>query len=83
MLKLSQKNRKDSTVTVEARLLDAKGVLCLDASQLLSFSLTGAGALIDNLGTTRASREVQLSTAELRFRLFATGHAPSRQCRKG
>jgi len=61
VLKLSQKNRTASTVTVEARLFDTKGVLCLDASQLVSFSLTGAGALIDNLGTTRGSREVQLS----------------------
>jgi beta-galactosidase len=60
-LKLSQKERKDSTVTVEARLLDAEGVLCLDSAQTVRFSLAGAGSLIDNLGTTRGSREVQLS----------------------
>jgi beta-galactosidase len=60
-LKLSQKERKDSIVTVEAKLLDAEGVLCLDSAQTVRFSLAGAGSLIDNLGTTRGSREVQLS----------------------
>jgi beta-galactosidase len=60
-LKLSEKERKDSIVTVAARLFDAQSVLCLDASQMIRFSLAGAGNLIDNLGTTRASREVQLS----------------------
>jgi len=60
-MKLSEKGRKDNIVTVEAKLFDARGVLCLDASQLIRFSLAGAGNLIDNLGTTRASREVQLS----------------------
>jgi beta-galactosidase len=60
-LKLSQKERKDSIVTVEAKLLDAEGVLCLDSAQTVRFSLAGAGSLIDNLGTARGSREVQLS----------------------
>jgi beta-galactosidase len=60
-LKLSEKDRKDHIVTVEAKLFDGKGVLCLDAAQMIRFSLSGAGNLIDNLGTTRASREVQLS----------------------
>jgi beta-galactosidase len=60
-LKLTKGELKSDIVTVEARLLDAKGVLCLDSSSSVRFSLTGAGTLIDNLGTTRASRELQLS----------------------
>ena len=83
VLKLSQKDRKDSTVTVEARLFDAKGVLCLDASQLLRFSLTGAGALIDNLGTTRASREVQLSNGRAEISLVRNGPCTIRATQKG
>jgi beta-galactosidase len=60
-IRLSEKERKDNLITVEAKLFDAKGVLCLDAATSVRFSLAGAGSLIDNLGTTRASRELQLS----------------------
>ena len=60
-LNLSEKKRKDNIVTVEAKLFDAKGVLCLDSARSVRFALAGAGSLIDNLGTTRGSREVQLS----------------------
>ena len=41
-LKLSQSKRKQNIVTVEAKLFDAKGVLCLDSAQTLRFSLAGA-----------------------------------------
>jgi beta-galactosidase len=68
-LKLAIKNRTENAVTVEARLFDPNGVLCLDSSHLVRFSLVGAGNLIDNLGTTRGSRELQLSNgrAEISF----------------
>ena len=49
------------TVTVEAKLYDAKGVLCLDARSRVRFSIAGAGTLVDNRGTTKASRVVELS----------------------
>jgi beta-galactosidase len=45
---------------VEAKVYDAYGILCLDARNNVHFSLAGAGKLIDNLGTSRASRELQL-----------------------
>jgi beta-galactosidase len=60
-------------VTVEARLFDARGVLCLDASETLRFSLTGEGRLVDNLGTTRASRELQLSNGRAEISLIRKG----------
>jgi beta-galactosidase len=82
-LKLSQKDRKTDTVTVEAQLFDAKGVLCLDASQLVSFSLTGAGTLIDNLGTTRASREVQLSNGRAQISIVRAGSCTAQAALKG
>jgi beta-galactosidase len=47
-------------VTVEARLVDDHGVLCLDARNAIRFGLAGDGALVDNLGTNRGSRAVQL-----------------------
>ncbi len=47
-------------VTVEARLLDAKGILCLDARNFVRFGLVGDAELIDKLGTSTSSRKVQL-----------------------
>jgi beta-galactosidase len=72
-LKLSQKERKDSILTVEAKLFDAKDVLCLDSAQTVRFSLAGAGNLIDNLGTTRGSREVQLSNGRAEISIVRKG----------
>jgi len=52
--------RQQGVVTVEARLFDAKNTLCLDAKTPVRFTLAGAGSLIDNLGTSSASRALQL-----------------------
>lgn len=46
--------------TVQAELLDAKGVRCLDSREVIQFSLAGPGRLIDNLGTPEGSRTVQM-----------------------
>ncbi len=46
--------------TVEAKLVDAKGVLCLDARNVVRFGLAGDGRLIDNLGTSTTARKVEL-----------------------
>ena len=51
---------KDGLVTLQATLLDSNGVLCLDAINWVSFSLTGDGILLDDLGTTRGSRKLQV-----------------------
>lgn len=63
-LKLTEIKRSTSgnkeTVTVEARLYDAAGRLCLDAKNEVRFTIAGAGKLIDNQGTSRGSRVVQL-----------------------
>lgn len=59
-LRLLEKGRRKGAVTVEAKLYDAKGVLCLDSSNTVRFSLAGEGTLLDNLGTSRGSRELQL-----------------------
>jgi len=59
-LKLTEVSRSPDNVTVEAKLYDTNGVLCLDARNRVRFTLAGAGTLIDNLGTPRGSRVVQL-----------------------
>jgi beta-galactosidase len=72
-LRLTSRAVKGDIVTVYAKLLDAKGVLCLDSSSSIRFSLTGAGTLIDNLGTTRASRELQLSNGRAEISVVRRG----------
>jgi beta-galactosidase len=47
-------------VTVEARLHDAHGVPCLDARTVVRFGVAGDGRLVDNLGTSTASRQLEL-----------------------
>jgi beta-galactosidase len=60
-LRIIQVAQNGSHVTVEASIYDAAGILCLDARNQVRFTLAGDGKLIDNLGTTRASRVLQLS----------------------
>lgn len=50
----------DGRITIEAKLLDANNVLCLDAKNYVEFGLIGDGKLIDNQGTSSGSRKVQL-----------------------
>ncbi|GAC1377663.1 MAG: hypothetical protein NVS3B25_10060 [Hymenobacter sp.] len=54
--KLSDHN---GVVTLQVKLLDAKGVPCLDAANWLNYSLTGDGRMIDDQGTSSGSRKVQ------------------------
>jgi beta-galactosidase len=72
-LRLQEKARKDNLVTFEATLFDAQGVLCLDSSVFIHFSLVGAGRLIDNMGTASDSRELQLSNGRAQISLVHNG----------
>ena len=56
-----QTGSNGARVTVEASLVDAAGVPCLDARTVVRFTLAGKGKLIDNLGTVGGSRVVQLA----------------------
>jgi len=73
-LRLVEKSRGTTagseTVTVEAKLFDAKGVQCLDARNQVRFTIAGVGTLIDNHGTTRASRVVQLYNGRVEITLL-------------
>ena len=63
----------DGLTTVEARLLDAQGVPCLDAVSWLEFSQAGAGQLLDNLGTSSGSRKVQAYNGRAIIRIRTNG----------
>jgi len=56
---LTKIDERDDVATIEVKLYDAKQVQCLDAVNLISFSLAGEGKLIDNQGTSSGSRKVQ------------------------
>jgi len=68
-LKLAERKRDGNQITLEAKLYDAKGVLCLDARNQVRFSLAGDGQLIDNKGTPSGSRVVQLANGRAEITL--------------
>jgi len=70
---LREKSRDSQRVTLEARLLDKADVLCLDAHDLVHFGITGDGALLDNLGTSRGARSVQLYNGRAEISLRTNG----------
>jgi beta-galactosidase len=59
-LSLEKIGDKDGTITIQATLTDNKGVLCLDAVNWVNFSLIGDGTLLDDLGTPKGSRKLQV-----------------------
>ncbi|WP_159888474.1 glycoside hydrolase family 2 TIM barrel-domain containing protein [Paenibacillus puerhi] len=60
-LQMTAEPQSDGRVYVEARAVDAHGVFCPDAARFVRFGLAGDGRLLDNLGTIRGSRLVQLA----------------------
>ena len=73
VLEIREKEREGNRISVEAKLFDAQGVLCLEARSLVRFSLYGAGRLNDNLGTTRGSRQLQQANGRAEISFVATG----------
>ncbi len=59
-LRLKELCRNKEAITVGVTIHDARGVVCLDSRDEIRFSLAGEGRLIDNLGTSRGSRDLQL-----------------------
>jgi beta-galactosidase len=56
---LSQ-SKAGGLIQIEAWLMDTGGILCVEARNAVRFELAGDGLLIDNLGTARGSRKVEL-----------------------
>ena len=72
-VELSELARTGEAVTVEVRLLDAKNVRCLDARNRVHFGLTGDGTLIDDTGTSKGSRIVELYNGRAEISLLTNG----------
>jgi beta-galactosidase len=72
---LEELGQVDDTSTIEVRALDAKGVLCLDARNVVRFGLTGDGRLIDNLGTSTSARKLELYNGRAVIRVQRKGKA--------
>ena len=66
-LVLEELRAVDDVSTLEARALDANGVMCLDARNVVRFGLAGDGRLIDNLGTSITARKVELYNGRARI----------------
>jgi beta-galactosidase len=74
-LMLEELRIDSDVVTVEAKLVDAKGVMCLDARNFVRFGLAGDGRLIDNLGTSTTARKVQLYNGRAQINIKRTGRS--------
>jgi beta-galactosidase len=73
-VQLTEKLRTGNRITVEARLVDAKGIPCLDAQDFVRFAIDGGGRLIDNLGTVRGSRYLQFANGRAQISLETDGN---------
>jgi beta-galactosidase len=59
-LTLENVKQESGIVTLQAKLLDANNVQCLDAANWIRFKLAGDGTLIEKQGTSSGSGYVQL-----------------------
>jgi beta-galactosidase len=67
--------RAGGVVTLEARLVDTKGMQCLDARHAVRFALAGDRSVIENLGIAGGSRQVELSNGRALVRVRAKGES--------
>jgi beta-galactosidase len=72
-LTLAVAGQDERKTTVEAHMLDASGVRCLDSRALVYFSLAGDGRLEDNLGTPTGSRVVEMYNGRVQISLTHAG----------
>jgi beta-galactosidase len=66
---LEETARAGGMITLQAQLVDAQGISCLDARHVVRFRLAGDGELLQNLGTASGSRQVQLSNGRAQARV--------------
>jgi beta-galactosidase len=72
---LEKVKEENDVVTLQVKLLDKNNILCLDASNVVAFDLTGDGALIDNQGTSDGSRKVQAYNGRAIIRVKKKGRS--------
>jgi beta-galactosidase len=76
-LKVTAEKQSDGRVYVEVTALDDKGSICLDATNFVRFGISGDGRLLDNLGTIRGSRLIQLATGRAGIYIDPNGALPA------
>lgn len=72
-LVIEKMDEHNGVTTIQAKVLDEKGVLCPDAKNFIRFSLTGDGELIDNQGTSCGSNYVQLYNGRAIIKVRSNG----------
>lgn len=72
---LKQLQRNHEGTTVQAELIDAAGVRCLDARNPVRFEIAGDGKMLDNLGTPTGSRVVQVYNGRAELTVKTNGAA--------
>ncbi|OQP64418.1 glycoside hydrolase [Niastella vici] len=72
-LLLEKIGEENGIATMQVKLLDEKGVPCLDAANWIRFGLAGDGKLIDNQGTPSGSRYVQAYNGRAIIRVQTNG----------
>jgi beta-galactosidase len=72
-IELAELARGAGRVTVQGRLLDANNIPCLEARDRVVFGLTGDGTLLDDLGTSTGSRNLELYNGRAEITLRTNG----------
>lgn len=68
-LRLTLAGSDTEWLLLEAELLDAEGLRCLDAADFLRFTATDPGALLKNQGTAEGSDYIQAANGRARIRV--------------
>ena len=76
-LKINETKLDENHSWLEVSAFDANNTLCLDARNVVEFSVSGDAELIDNLGTPTGSRVVQLSNGKAKIKIKKTGEVYS------
>jgi beta-galactosidase len=72
-LTIRETGRNGDVITIQAQLQDQNRVVCLDARNVVRFGMVGNGKLIDNLGTPRSARKVELANGRAEISLQRKG----------
>ena len=74
-------HKNNSEAIIEVRLLDSRGVLCLDADNFVEFESIGTGSLFINQGTSKASKKVQAINGRAEITLNKNGGKSIVECK--
>lgn len=72
-LQTTLERENDNIATLHVQLVDSNGVRCLESDAFVYFDIAGDGQLIQNQGTARASRKVQLANGRAQISINAEG----------